>query len=187
MCASNRRVRHGMHPTPRCLRMNRVGRHARVAALAVALLVMHAVCRAADPPAAEPIPFPSAVELALQHSGVMGIATINQWRAQKSYQEASRQLYSPNHHRLRSGLLVRISTDAGRLSAVGSELYFGAVAVQSFPAAIYQGRQDRLERYLPGCAGQAQCRHSGHRAQLRATGSAHQQDRGFERGTSCGR
>jgi len=67
--------------------MNRVGRHARVAALAVALLVMHAVCRAADPPAAEPIPFPSAVELALQHSGVMGIATINQWRAQTSYHE----------------------------------------------------------------------------------------------------
>ena len=41
---------------------------------------------AADPPAA-PIPFRNAVDLALQHSGVMGIAAINQWRAHKVYQE----------------------------------------------------------------------------------------------------
>ena len=39
----------------------------------------------APPPA---ISFRSAVEMALQHSGVMGIAAINQWRAQKAYQEA---------------------------------------------------------------------------------------------------
>ncbi len=41
---------------------------------------------AADPPAG-PIPFRNAVELALQHSGVMGIAAINQWRARKAYEE----------------------------------------------------------------------------------------------------
>jgi len=45
------------------------------------------MCLAADAPAAEPIPFRQAVEMALQHSGVMSIATINQWRASKGYQE----------------------------------------------------------------------------------------------------
>ena len=45
------------------------------------------MCLAADAPAPEPIPFRQAVEMALQHSGVMGIATINQWRAFKGYQE----------------------------------------------------------------------------------------------------
>ena len=36
-----------------------------------------------------PSRFPSArpIELALEHSGVMGIAAINQWRSQKAYQE----------------------------------------------------------------------------------------------------
>ena len=76
-----------MHPTRRCSMTNRVGWCARIAAFAVALLVTQGLCLAADPPAAEPISFPTAVDLALQHSGVMGIATINQWRAQKSYQE----------------------------------------------------------------------------------------------------
>jgi outer membrane protein TolC len=41
---------------------------------------------AVDPPAG-PIPFRNAVDLALQHSGVMGIAAINQWRARKAYEE----------------------------------------------------------------------------------------------------
>ncbi len=60
---------------------------ARSAALACALLLTHTTCVAADTPA-QPIPFKNAVELALQHSGVMGIAAINQWRAEKQYQEA---------------------------------------------------------------------------------------------------
>ncbi len=34
-----------------------------------------------------PLAFRQAIELALQHSGVMGIAAVNQWRAQKAYQE----------------------------------------------------------------------------------------------------
>jgi outer membrane protein TolC len=42
---------------------------------------------AADTAAAEPISFRRAVDLALQHSGVMGIATVNQWRARKAYEE----------------------------------------------------------------------------------------------------
>jgi outer membrane protein TolC len=41
-----------------------------------------------DGPAAEPFTFQRAVELALQHSGVMGIAAINQRRAHQSYVEA---------------------------------------------------------------------------------------------------
>ena len=41
---------------------------------------------AADAPVT-PIPFRNAVDLALQHSGVMGIAAINQWRAEQAYKE----------------------------------------------------------------------------------------------------
>ena len=54
--------------------------------LACALLAIPEVGTAADPPVG-PIPFRNAVELALQHSGVMGIAAINQWRARKAYEE----------------------------------------------------------------------------------------------------
>ena len=36
---------------------------------------------------ASPIAFRQAIELALQHSGVMGIAAMNEWRAHKVYQE----------------------------------------------------------------------------------------------------
>ena len=41
-----------------------------------------------------PITFREAVELALQHSGVMSIAAMNQWRSMKAYQEA-RNHYIP--------------------------------------------------------------------------------------------
>jgi outer membrane protein TolC len=72
---------------PRCLRMTRVGCAARVTALACALALSCAPCVAADAAAAEPISFRRAVDLALQHSGVMGIATLNQWRTRKAYEE----------------------------------------------------------------------------------------------------
>ncbi len=36
----------------------------------------------------DPLSFRRAIELALQHSGVMGIATMNQWRAEQVYKEA---------------------------------------------------------------------------------------------------
>ena len=44
--------------------------------------------------ATNPVTFRQAVELALQHSGVMGIAAVNQWRSHKAYLEA-RDHYLP--------------------------------------------------------------------------------------------
>ena len=49
---------------------------------------------AAENPAPEPLRFRSAIELALQHSGVMGIAAANQLKSQKAYQEV-RNHYLP--------------------------------------------------------------------------------------------
>ena len=60
----------------------------RLIALACAGLSLSGILWAADgAPAAEPLRFRTAVDLALQHSGVMGIATVSQWRSQKAYQE----------------------------------------------------------------------------------------------------
>jgi outer membrane protein TolC len=58
----------------------------RLFALACALLFLHSPGAAADSPAT-PIPFRNAIELALEHSGVMGIAAMNQWRSRKAYEE----------------------------------------------------------------------------------------------------
>ena len=41
-----------------------------------------------------PVAFREAVDLAFQHSGIMGIAAVNQWRSIKAYQEA-RNHYLP--------------------------------------------------------------------------------------------
>jgi len=77
-----------MHLIPRrSIRNTNSGRGWVLAALAVCLLLQPHVCVAGDPPATPPIPFRNAVELALQHSGIMGIAAINQWRAHAAYQE----------------------------------------------------------------------------------------------------
>ncbi len=54
--------------------------------LFIAIMFIATSCAAADQPPG-PISFRSAMELALQHSGVMGIAAINQWRARQAYQE----------------------------------------------------------------------------------------------------
>ncbi len=59
---------------------------ANIALLGCALLSLAGNSFAADAPV-KPIPFRDAVELALQHSGVMGIAAINQWRAEEAYKE----------------------------------------------------------------------------------------------------
>jgi len=77
-----------MQLQPRRSRMKRnpVSSHARAAALLFCLLSIPIFCPAADPSAA-PIPFRNAVEMALEHSGVMGIAAMNQWRAREAYQE----------------------------------------------------------------------------------------------------
>ena len=78
-----------MHPKPRRSKSetNPVTGYVRVAALACALLSTAGIVRAADAPPA-PVSFRNAIQLALQHSGVMGIAAINQWRAQEVYKEA---------------------------------------------------------------------------------------------------
>ncbi len=76
-----------MPPRPRRFRMTRVDCAVRVAALAGLLVLSCTAGTAADTATPEPIPFRNAVDLALQHSGVMGIATINQWRARKAYEE----------------------------------------------------------------------------------------------------
>jgi outer membrane protein TolC len=68
------------------MKMNSFAVRARIATLACALLAIPKLGAAVDPPAG-PIPFRNAVDLALQHSGVMGIAAINQWRARKAYEE----------------------------------------------------------------------------------------------------
>ena len=76
-----------MPPRPRYSKIHRVGCWAKVAALACALVLTHARCQADDAPNVDPLPFSHALDLALQHSGIMGIAAINQWRSQKAYQE----------------------------------------------------------------------------------------------------
>ncbi len=62
--------------------------------LLLALLAVPAFLRAADAPPADPLRFRRAIDLALQHSGVMGIATMNQWRSRKAYEEV-RNHYLP--------------------------------------------------------------------------------------------
>jgi outer membrane protein len=61
--------------------------------VACALLSTAGIAPAADAPPA-PVPFRNAIQLALQHSGVMGIAAINQWRARQAYLEV-RDNYIP--------------------------------------------------------------------------------------------
>ncbi len=75
-----------MYSRTRHSRTNVVSWCARIVALACALLAMTAFCFAADA-AVTPIPFHNAIDLALEHSGVMGIAAINQWRAHEAYNE----------------------------------------------------------------------------------------------------
>src|SRR5271165_7447217 len=76
-----------MPPRPRYSKIHRVGCWARVAALAGALVLAHARCQAGDTSSVDPLPFSQALDLALQHSGIMGIAALNQWRSQMVYKE----------------------------------------------------------------------------------------------------
>ena len=83
-----RPIQRSMFPTVRCCQMRRIRLVVQPFALVVALLSLSGLLSAADGPSpAEPLRFRTAVDLALQHSGVMGIATVNQWRSQKAYQE----------------------------------------------------------------------------------------------------
>ena len=54
---------------------------------ATLLLLVPATLFAADDPPANPLRFRTAIELALQHSGVMGIAAANQLHSRKAYEE----------------------------------------------------------------------------------------------------
>ncbi len=76
-----------MPQRPRGFKINRVGCWAQLAALGCVLLLVRAACLADDTPNPEVVPFSRAIDLALQHSGVMEIATLNQWRSLKVYQE----------------------------------------------------------------------------------------------------
>src|SRR5271166_1622249 len=77
-----------MPPRPRCSKINRVGRWAKVAAMACGFLACRVQCRAADTPEQPQfVSFSRAVDLALEHSGVIGIAALSQLRSQKVYQE----------------------------------------------------------------------------------------------------
>ena len=98
-------------PSRACsFKINRVVCWTKAAALACALLVAHAQCPADDTLNPEFLPFSKAVDLALQHSGVMGIATINQWRSQKVYQE------------LRSNYIPQLTVGSGLGYAYGFPL-----------------------------------------------------------------
>ncbi len=80
-------IPHTTLQTPLCCRLSLVRCVVKLVVLTVTLFSLSAVLWAEDSPAAEPLHFRSAIDLALQHSGVMGIATVNQWRSQKAYQE----------------------------------------------------------------------------------------------------
>ena len=66
----------------------------RRAILLFALVSIPIFGRAADAPPADPLRFRRAIDLSLQHSGVMGIAAMNQWRSRKAYEEV-RNHYLP--------------------------------------------------------------------------------------------
>lgn len=76
-----------MHPQARRSRMKRNPLTSRVPSLALFLAILSITAVGVADPAPPPISFRNAMELALEHSGVMGIAAINQWRARKAYDE----------------------------------------------------------------------------------------------------
>jgi outer membrane protein TolC len=71
---------------PRGFTINRVGYRA-MATIACMLALVVGRCLADDAPKPDPVTFNRAIDLALQHSGVMGIAFLNQLRSQRVYQE----------------------------------------------------------------------------------------------------
>jgi len=76
-----------MPPRPRCLKINRMRWWSQAAVVGCALLLVQAWCQAQEAPKPEFLSFTKAVDLALEHSGVLGLATLNQWRSEKVYQE----------------------------------------------------------------------------------------------------
>jgi len=68
------------------MKRNPATNHARAAALLL-VIILPALCFAGDPATSPSISFRNAIGMALEHSGVTGIAAINQWRARKAYEE----------------------------------------------------------------------------------------------------
>ncbi len=67
------------------MKTNPVTSAAASVVLLLAILSFPTFCSATEP--STPVPFRNAIELALEHSGVMGIAAINQWRSREAYEE----------------------------------------------------------------------------------------------------
>jgi hypothetical protein len=135
---------------------------------------------AADAVAVEPIPFRKAVDLALQHSGVMGIATLNQWRARKAYEEV-RANYIPQ---------LTIGSGLGYSYGFPLTLEGSAPSVVNF-SSVQSFFNLSLRQFIKAakidCTGQARLRHSGYCADLRATRSAHWQAESVRRSSERGR
>jgi len=77
-------------------RTNSVTAKLRSAVLPIAfVLLVPTLLHAADNPPAEPLRFRTAIDLALQHSGVMGIAAASQLRSRKAYEEVNNHFFKP--------------------------------------------------------------------------------------------
>lgn len=70
-------------------------RRGRSIALLLSLISLPFFLRAGEAPAAEPLRFRAAIDLALQHSGAMAISTVNQWRSRKAYDEVRNHFFKP--------------------------------------------------------------------------------------------
>ena len=75
-----------MWSSTRCSIQDRVGNGVKLTALTCIVLLASSL--AANDAGTEPLSFRKTIELALEHSGVMSIAAMNQWRAQEVYREA---------------------------------------------------------------------------------------------------
>ena len=76
-----------MPSPPRRLMIKLVGRWTQMVVVAYFFFAGHLACIAQETPKREFLPFHKAVDLALQNSGVMGMAELGQLRSQKVYQE----------------------------------------------------------------------------------------------------
>src|SRR3974390_2680743 len=59
----------------------------RAVTLLAFLFIFPSLLAASDDPSLEPLRFRRAIDLALQHSGIMGVAAANQFHSRKAYEE----------------------------------------------------------------------------------------------------
>ena len=67
----------------------------RAVTLLALLFIFTSLLAASDDPSLEPLRFRRAIDLALQHSGIMGIAAANQLKSQKAYEEVRNHFFKP--------------------------------------------------------------------------------------------